>query len=378
MTLALNGIQATSMRLTTPHQGVWHADLMLDPALAPIPPVGPAIIKVGLSGALSGFVDDRASGRFGEKLRVIVKGGRGGWDKIVQARHWHNDAGVLSSVVLQSTAVEVGELLVQAIPRRLGVDFGRSKGPASRVLAGLDWYVDHSGTTIVGPRPHLPSPIDAELLSWDPRDQCATLKTGDLILPGMVLVNSTFGNATIRDVEQDFSSNGESTARAWCSTQAASRLGEAMRSLIREEAGVAFLRRYIYRVIDQGVDGRLVLQATKPFGPVPDMLAIPVNAGLPGMFSKVQPGSKVLVEFLEGDPSKPVVTGFDDALPITLRFDAGIGVQVGSETAAKPVACAPELLTWVAAVIAACAAHAPPITIPPISPSVASTKLVTE
>lgn len=361
--LFLNALNVVRARLSTPCTGTWVADLDVDLDATGILPSGKATLTVGTA-ILLGTVDPRSSGKFGPKGHVRLVGGGGGWDKKVVALHLHNDFGVLSTAVFSVTAAEVGELVVDALPKRLGVDFVRSAGPASRVLSGFDWHVDHSGVTIVGPRPPVPfNPLAVEILEWDPQTRRATLATGEVVLPGTILVDLRFGKATVRDVEQTFGPDGARTV-AWCETAnvpavpgtsaaevAGSRLARALGALAKESAGVTYLRRYLYRVVIQGADKRVTLQSVSLTTSVPAILQqIDIWPGVIGASATVTPGTEVLVVFIDGDPAQPAVVGFasDAPLALELKFDA-VRIAFGNGTA--PVMKAtPDFILWMAAV----------------------------
>jgi hypothetical protein len=389
--LLLNALTVVTARIAMPGTGVWVADLDVDLDITGIVPTGKAALTVGTT-VLLGTIDPRASGKFGSKAHVQLVGGGGGWDKPVLPLHLHNDFGVLSTAVFSVTAAEVGEVVVDIIPKAFGVDYARTAGPASRVLAGVDWHVEPSGITVVGPRPPIPfNPLDVEILSWDPSGRTATLATSEIVLPGTILVDLRFGTATIKDVEQTFSADGARTT-AWCETGdlpaipgapskevAGNRLARAIGALAKEASGATYLRRYLYRVVIQGADDRVTLQAVDLTTQAPIILQqIDVWPGVVGATAKFTPGTQVHVVFVDGDPSKPVVVGFDAAAPPPVEVSLqALKINLGLGT--KPVATAPEIVTWAAAVIAACAtAPGGAITIPPLAPTVASTKAFTE
>lgn len=306
-TLSLNGLTAVSVTLFHPWTGAWSAEVDFD-LDTPIVPSGAATLKIG-NAVLVGTIDPDASGRFGVKAKARVIGGHGGWHRAVGARQFHNDAGVTTTAVVAATAAEVGETVVVVAPKRLGVDFMRSAGPASRVLAGLDWWVSIAGTTTVGPRVPIPATPDVDVLSWEPQEQRAELATDTLIMPGTVLTNEKFGTATVRDVEQRFGADG-ARATAWCGPSAAPRLVSMLTSLVKERGGVANLKTYRYRVVAEGIDGRLSLVPSSPTAGIPAAIAIPPWYGLPGCKATALPGMEAAVVFLDGDPSQPVVLGY--------------------------------------------------------------------
>lgn len=356
-TILLNGLSAVAARLAIPGTGAWIADVDVDLALVPVVPSGRAVLVIGTE-TLLGTVDASGTGRMGEKARVQLVGGGGGWARNVPALHLHNDFGVTSTAVYSVTAASVGEVVLDTAPTVYGPDFVRSAGPASRVLAGVNWYVDATGITTVGPRLPRPLGLGVDILEWDPATKRAVLASDTIVWPGTLLVDERFGTATVRDVEQTFGPDGARVI-AWCETgsdagleSAGSRLARALGAVARESTGLPFLRRYKYRVVAQGVDGRLTLQAVAIGAGVPDLLqAIPIWPGVAGVEQKLVPGSIVLVAFVARDaplPPMPVVVGFDPDNPTalevsvdTLIFKVGLG--------AMPVAKAPPVITALSA-----------------------------
>lgn len=387
--MLLNQLTVTSARVTTPAKGVWIADLDLDLDITGTLPTGRAVFTVGTK-LLLGTIDEKSSGKFGEKARVILVGGGGGWGTIVPAVHLHNDAGVLSTAIFSVTAASVGEVVVDAIPKRLGTDFVRSQGPASRVLAGVDWYVNEAGITIVGPRLPIPfNPLDVDILEWEPAQKLATLASDELVMPGTVLLDLRFGTATVRDVEQTFGPEG-ARVKAWCDTSdlpitlpgtppevAGTRLVRALGALGREVTGVNHLRRYRYTVVLQTPDNKLTLQSLDIAIPVPLILQqIEVWPGVAGVKLKIAPGTECTVAFVNGDPAQPMVVGFGPTtLPqIEIALNA-LRVAIGAGLLPVVVG-SPAFLTWVAAVTTAINTLAPGSAVAPLP--LVSTKLFTD
>ncbi len=347
----------------TPWTGAWFADVDFDLDVTQIMPTGQVVLTVG-STPLIGTIDPRGSGRFGTKGHARVVAGAGGWDKSVAAKHFHSEAGLLSALVRTATAAEVGEKIIEAVPSNLGKDFVRTAGPASRVLAGVDWYVNQVGATIVGPRPPLAASPLVDVLTWDAAGQRAELASDELVLPGTVLVDTRFESATVRDVEQTFDENG-ARATAWCGPKpSGSRLTGALASFVREVADVAHLKVYKYRVIVEGVDERLTLQAVNPSAGVPDVLPIAMWPGMSGLGAKLKPGTIVLLTFIAGgpgDPPEPVVFAFEaKGRPLVFEIDAE-AVTIGAAPTsplALSVAVVEALIAieaWIAAVTLAAA-----------------------
>lgn len=357
MSLSVNGTGVTKVTVLTPWSGPWSADVELP--VAPdggAAPSGAAVIAVGDAGTLTGTIDPRASGASAGRARLRIIAGGGGWERVVPPKPYRNDGGLTTTAVLSTTAAEVGERVVETFPSRLGTAYVRAAGPASRVLSGLPWYVDALGITRVGPRVASPAGADVRVLDYDPRTGIAELATTTtLITPGTLLVDERFGTVKIRDVQQTFSSSG-ARAQAWCIPVGASpspdelpgaRLVTVLGAIAREACGVAHLRTYRYRVLSQ-VAERLELQKVDVDAPMPNLRLVDMVPGLAGAHMKVAPGAIVHVEFVGGDPTSPVVRGFEDGpdplelavQAVLLRLNNGVrgAARMGDAVVAGPFA----------------------------------------
>ena len=371
--MSLNGKRVLSTRLLTPWTGVWLADVDLDDEALPS---GAVVLEVG-GAKLSGTVDPRASSRMGTRCGVRVLGGGAGWHHMVKPRHFHNDAGVTRSSILQATAAEVGERVVDPELVRLGVDFVRAAGLASHVLARLAWYVDDAGVTHVGDRVEKAAPSGLAVQTWEPTTQCLQVSSDELVRPGWRFTDSRFADVVARDVEQTFSAAG-ARATVWCGESPASRLASALGAAVEAFGRTKHLRAAPYRVFLMAPDGRVQLQAVEKRAGFPDAIPVPMRMGIPGAKAKLKPGALVLVEFELGDQARPSVRAFEAAggdgwRPEELELDAKTLLRLGETSGAvvgpgagTPVALAAPLEDWAAQVIAACAAHVPPIVIPPL------------
>lgn len=369
--ILLNALNVTKATLAIPGTGVWIADLDIDLDVSGVVPTGKAALTIG-GQVLIGTVDPRSTGEYGPKAHVQLVGGGGGWDSFVPAQDFQNDAGVLSTSVFGATAATVGEVVFELLPRRLKSHYVRSAGPASRVLAGTSWYVDFAGVTQIASR--LPVPLDlteTQVLEWDPDTRTATLSGDSIVVPGSLIVDTRFGTATVRDVEHSFGPDG-ARCTAWCATAdstivpvsqatevAGHRLARALGGLAREATQSVYSRPYRYRIIIQGFDKRLTLQATSLTQPVPPVLQnVEVWPGVAGATSRYTPGTECSVVFLDGDPSQPIVVGFayDAPTPLETQIDA-IRIALGFP-AISPVGKAPGILAAIAALQAQVTAQA--------------------
>lgn len=113
------------------------------------------------------------------------------------------------------------------------------------------------------------------------------------------------------------------------------KLLETVKALVRElTAHTAYHAPVRYRVVQVGPDGRLSLQIVRKASGFPDVLPVQLQAGMPGGKGKPALGSIVLVQFIEGDPTMPIVTHFarpDDAafVPTEAALDASALLELG-------------------------------------------------
>ena len=328
--ITIGDLLAVSCRLRIPYVGVWVAELDVD---TPTPPTGKVTITIGES-KLVGTVLARGTSAFGEKSHVTIEGGGGGWSKPVGAQHFHNDAGVRLANVLSLTASQIGETIGDPSTDQLGADFARSLGPASRIFGDRTWYVDDAGITQVKDRPAAVVPVAADLIDFNGIRYCAQIASADIIRPGMAITDSKFGDLVIREVEQTFDDEG-ARAVAWCdragsTTKKKSILFEAIAAAAREGLRTPFLSSYRYRIVSQNADGRLILQIYAPTSGMPDQVAISPWPGFQGLSGELTPGALVLVEFIEGNPSLPVVRSFASGQPIALALKASATITANA------------------------------------------------
>lgn len=329
--ILLGTLQAQRARFVASWSGAWIVDVDAVLGDTHVAPTGSTVLTIGTT-PLIGTIDPLASGVNGELFHARIVAGAGGWSKTVPALAFHNDAGVLSSVVRAETAAEVGEVVVDAVPSVLGTDYARLEGLAASVLPRDGWYVDLTGVTIAGPRVLAPfDPLDVSILEWDPLTQVATLASDGVILPGTILIDPKFGTAVVRSIDQTFDGDG-SRATAHCSditSTGTSKLASALGKFVRAAAGADYARPYLYRVVAQNpLDGRLILQAVVPAAGAPDIGPIAMWSGVPGATAKVTPGMLVIVEFAGGDAGSPIVRSFDATPPIEIDLLALTAIKL--------------------------------------------------
>ena len=305
-TATLNGMVCTRVEVHLPAWGLWWADCETD-GDSSVP--GSASIQLA-DLTLRGTVVSGGARHGRGSWRIV--GGAGGWSKPLPQKSYANDAGVKIGKVLSDAATECGETIENAPTGVLGPAFARLSGPASAVLnltCPQSWYVAEDGVTRFGRRQGVSIPASVARGRVD-FSSCSVELMADSI--ATILPGCTCEGITAVDVVHTLDANrlrstiygsafGPTTKRllAW------SRLIEQMRPFERYR-GV-----WEYRIVNQSSE-RLDLQPVASRFGLPDLLRVPVRAGVPGCKARHALGSLVLVAFVNSDPSRPCVVGFDD------------------------------------------------------------------
>jgi hypothetical protein len=330
----LNGNRVTDARLAIPAWGASYADVTVDGS-------------VQLSGAVTLVVADLtvqctvlSGGPAGDASRSYfrVVAGAGGWGKSIPKRSYANDAGVKLTTVLGDAAGEVGETIDTTTvdpTARLGPYWTRPAGPACRLLEVFSpnaWYIGEDGKTRLGARPATKLAAQAARTSeLDLARGTLTLASPTIsgILPGLVV-----DGLTVVDVEHTFDAKDGLRSKVWGKQAGGtSRRLAAFRALFDQlDPDRMFRGVYEYRIVTQEGE-RLNLQAVRVSTGMPDLKRAVVRPGVPGCKASHFLGSRVLVGFVDADPSRPVVLAFEDAegpgfVPPSLGL-AGGGAAVG-------------------------------------------------
>jgi hypothetical protein len=316
-----NGQRLTHLYVNVGNVGPWLAELDFEAA-----PEVSGSVEIRAGGlVLRGTIEPSQSGTHLDQRRCRVVAGAGGWSHVVPRKSYHNDAGVKARLVADDAAREVGESIGDFYPayERIGKDYVRHVGPASRVLehvigAGVPWWVAYDGRTHVGPRTPQPLSLSPEagvdVLAYDPRNSSVTFAIND---PGLVQVGSVLAQAplaqpvTIREFDL-YVSASSTRVIAWCGGDSTDRghLAGLMRAIARRATDDRLWGKYRYRVVTMRDDGRVELQAVRRDAGYPDLKPISVWPGVAGAAAVLTPGTEVLCEFIEGDPTQPIVTHF--------------------------------------------------------------------
>jgi hypothetical protein len=351
------GEPASSVSVWIPQGGVWFADVdfEIDPDVS-----GQVTIKLGAL-ELVGTVVAEYAGAHALQRRVRIVGGAAGWATLLPPKAYHNDAGVRARTVIEDAAREAGETLgtVEPLAERVGVDYVRQSGPASRVLedviGGVAWWVDYDGRTHVGARASsTPESGSYEVLEYDPRERLVTFATDDLrsVGIGSVLSERLDAPQVVRELEIGVTADSVRVL-AWCGGEdgAAGRLPGLFRSIVARATDAKLFGTWRYRVVKMSSD-RAELQAVRRGAGLPDVLPVSMWPGVAGVHAALAPGAEVLVEFIEGDRTMPIVTHFagkDGAgwTPVSLVLSAS-----GPSASLKLGENASETLAWSSKVLA--------------------------
>ena len=346
---SINGEFCERVRVCVPQHGAWYADVVMlaDPALS-----GSVTLTIGtldLVGTVYEF------GTRGEQSFARIVAGAGAWGTLLPAKDYHNDAGVKRKLLAEDAARGAGETLETITDATtIGTHYVRRTGPASRTLEAAfgAWHVGFDGVTRIGERP-TSNPAAGSYIVEDaePENARATLTMEDVasVTIGSVLSEGLDTPITVRDMEIEITSD-IAVVCVWGGGSASSmdRLGDAMRTLIGRATEVKIWGKRTYRVSEMDGD-RVKLQAINRSAELPDILPVSMFPGVAGVHAALTPGATVAVEFLDGDPARPVVTGFvgkdgTGFVPVSLTLDASTEIKVGA-SASDFVALAAKVLT---------------------------------
>lgn len=350
----VDGEPLVSARVHVPSRGPWFADVEFESA----PSVsGRVTLRLGEL-ELIGTVDPAHDGTHAGHRRSRIVAGGGGWGTLLAPKAYHNDAGVRARTVAQDAAREAGEELADSplLEARIGVDYVRQAGPASRVLEdalrGAGWWVGYDGVTRVGAR-EISEASGYEVLAYLPDSRLAVLALDDLrtIGIGSVISERLDTPQTVSELEINVSAD-RARVKAWTGGGESSRgrLEDALRSIVRRSTDDRLFGVWRYRVVQMNGD-RVELQAVRRDAGLPDVLPVSMWPGLAGVHAELTGGAEVLVEFIEGDRTMPIITHFAGKdgtgwAPANVTLSASTTLRLGSEGASQGVPLGSALKSW--------------------------------
>lgn len=332
MTIAsLQGQPVTHARVQLPAWGVWYADCRLAEEAELAGAVELEIADMKLSGTIVSGGPSKGESRY------RVAGGAAAWGHTIKERGYANDVGVKLSSVLADAATEAGERLdVATVPSSsVGAIFTRERGPAARVLQQLateNWYVGEDGVTRLGRRPRAELKVEAARGDFDVSRGTLELAADSIatIVPGVVV-----DGIEAVDVQHELDSKKLRSTVWGPFLSHSNRHLTALERIIRQLLPDYRYRGgpYEFRLVTQ--DGeRANLQPVRASLGLPDLSRVRIRPGLPGCRATLTLGTVVLVQFVNSDPSRPVVVGFEDAegpafATALLELGAGVGPTLG-------------------------------------------------
>lgn len=310
--VTVDGHPVEKLHVHVPNVGPWWCDCdLIDEG----PTSGRVIVGIGDS-ELSGTIDVQ-SGNFGDRSQLRIVAGANGWRSQVPAQAYHNDAGVSRRLVADDAAIAIGEELgIFAPAELLRADYVRPSGTAATVIesvaGGQPWWVDYDGVTHVAERATI-SASNYELLTYNPRLQCATLAIDELsdVSVGSVIADRLDPPITVRELEIKITPDSM-LATVWHMESATARspLAQTIESIVRRSANDDRLYGcYRYRVVGM-VGDRVSVRAANPIEGMPDMALVDIWPGLAGAAMTLIPGADVLVSFIDGVRTSPIITHF--------------------------------------------------------------------
>lgn len=331
MTSRLGGLPVERASLTLPKWGV---------------PM--AYVQVASGELLSGTVTLELAGSthvmtivsgnvYRERGWYMLAGGAGQWGKHIGALSYRNAAGVKASQVLGSVARAAGETLGAVPVKRLGDFYALPAGEASAALDLISpeaWYVDEAGVTQVQARPAGAFSQSYVLMDRRPDRNRITVAAENILglVPGVTIEGLTA--ATVRHELTPESIR----SHVWGDFGIGDRLFGALKKIIeRVTASFSYFGRFEYRVESANGTHLDIRPARSALG-MPKFVAVPMRTGSPGASGTPAIGSSCEVMFLDGDPSRPVVVGFDGAgadgftptaSQLTSSGDVGLGDAQG-------------------------------------------------
>lgn len=329
----LQGHRVTSARVWLPAWGCWYAEVMLDGEHALAGRVTLKLADLSLVGTvLSGGAEKGRS-----SFRIVS--GAGGWGRVIPAASEADDGGVKASKVLLAAAKACGESFdTTTLPStRIGPAYARREDQACRVLELLSpgsWYVGEDGVTRIGRR--AASTISRSVPRTTPVDlarRTVTLAPDSAagILPGV-----TVDGIEAVDVLHELAESGLRTTIYGSRDGGGSRRLAALRQLFDQMApDLKFAGVTEYRVVLLAGTTRVDLQPVRRSSGMPDLRRVPMMPGVAGAKSTLALGSRVLVAFVDSDPARPAVIGFEDAdgagfTPTLTSIDATTFVRLGA------------------------------------------------
>lgn len=304
-TATLAGLTVGACSVHLPAWGVWWADVEVDSATALAGSVTLSLPGLELVGTVV------SGGVWQGHSRYRIAGGAGAWGTSIAKRSYSNDPGVRVAIILGDAAADCGEVLDAAgSTETVGGQWVREAGPASRqlhLLAPRAWYVGEDGVTRLGARTASTYAGSYTTIRRDEALDELEIAADDLtgLVPGV-----TVDGVEAVDVVHTLTPKTLRTT-LWGDRGASARLPGAIGRIIDALlAATRYRGLWSYRVVAQTGE-RLDLQVERASSGLPDLQRVRVRYPA-GVKADHALGSMVLVGFVDGLASRPVVVAGDD------------------------------------------------------------------
>jgi hypothetical protein len=318
----LAGFRVTDAHVTIPAWGCPYAEVVID---GEHPLAGRVdLVLADLVMSCTVLSGGPALGR--SMYRLV--GGAGGWGKTIKGKNYVDAAGVALSKVLGDAAADAGETVVVGADVDVGVAWNRQAGPAStqlNLLAPRAWYVDGTGTTRLGARPA------GQLVGQVTRVTPADLARGKVVLAAAsiasILPGVVVDGIVAVDVLHELTPSTGLRSTVW-GRQAPSTL-DSLSALLRQLDPDRDYRGFTEYRVDTFDGDAINVQPVRVSSGHSYQKSVPVWPGVGGAKTKPALASRVLVGFIEADPSRPFIGHFEDSASATSLSLVTDGIGAG-------------------------------------------------
>ena len=335
---SVNGLQVVSGSLLIPLVGTWTADVQLATQQQLSGQVSVVIGNLTLLGTVY------RSDVYGQQVRARIVGGYGGWRKSIAPQGYGSSSGVSIATVLGDAASACGER-VNAPGGNVGDAYARCQfatSVAGDVLWQLmalgqipAWYVAPSGVTQTSPWPT--SIVSTQFLVADqkPDEGIVVIATEDYVswLPGCQFSSPQLTSGeTYTNVGAQYVWDGDGKFRFEILTGTSlDRVLGPIQQLVQKELQPArFFGRYAYTISNP-------TSTTIDCSPVDTTLGLPDLQNVPltsDSISQYTPpsGGACHIQFVDGQPTKPVCVWTDEAPTMAQILEGAIPVALQGNT----------------------------------------------
>lgn len=347
MVNAINGLPLLRATVIIPRHGIWTADVQVQSSDTIS---GEVTIELG-GLVMRGTIEHGAPYRSRGWYRVL--GGKATWRDTLPGRSYRNEPGVKVSTIVSDVARESSEPVQGDLPKtRVGPGYVRTRGAPARALDAASpsgWYVDELGITRLGSRPAVPFAQPYVLIDSRPDAKRILVAAESIVglVPGAIVEGIEAATVRHELTPKTLRSHVYGEIGTW------ERGIGALRAIIRAVTHeTTYHRRYEYRVLDATSAYLDIAPARAALG-LPELRNVPMRLGSPGAFGTPSAGSLCDVMFLDGEPWRPVVVGFegpagDGYLPAdaSLQADGSGPVTVGGAEVSNPATARDRYICW--------------------------------